>query len=51
MKLYHFINACWGLSDLEEQHLKVSRMNELNDPFEFKLFYSCQYPEKLDGTL
>ncbi len=50
MKLYHFINVCWGLLDLKNRHLKVSRMNELNDPFEFKLFYSS-CPERLDKTI
>ena len=53
MKLYYFIDACWGLSDLKAQHIKVSRMNELNDPFESKWVYlsNCQDRAKLDATI
>ena len=35
MKLYYFTNAEYGLSDLREKHLKIARINQLNDPFEF----------------
>ena len=34
MKLYHFLSKKWGLKALKWQRLKVSRYNELNDPFE-----------------
>ena len=35
MRLYHFIDTQWGLEDLGKKHLKIARINELNDPFEF----------------
>ena len=35
MRLYHFTNAEHGLSDLREKHLKIARIDQLNDPFEF----------------
>ena len=35
MRVYHFINEQYGLADLQEKHLKIARINELNDPFEF----------------
>jgi hypothetical protein len=34
MKLYHFINRKWGLAAIRDRQLKVSRLTELNDPFE-----------------
>jgi hypothetical protein len=35
MIVYHFLNAQYGLEDLRERRLKISRIMELNDPFEF----------------
>lgn len=35
MKVYHFLNREYGLKDLRERRLKISRIMELNDPFEF----------------
>lgn len=35
MRVYHFINEEFGLKVLREKRLKISRINELNDPFEF----------------
>ncbi len=35
MRLYHFINKHYGLKDLREKRLKIARIMELNDPFEF----------------
>lgn len=34
-RLYHFINKKWGLDDLKKRHLKIARIEQLNDPFEF----------------
>lgn len=38
MKIYKFINAHWGRVALHERRLKVSRVLELNDPFDFMCF-------------
>lgn len=35
MRLYHFMNAKYGLQAIRRQRLKIARINELNDPFEF----------------
>ena len=38
MRIYHFIDAKWGLDDIRQRRLKISRIGELNDPFEFLAF-------------
>ena len=35
MRLYHFLNANYGLLDIRHRRLKIARINELNDPYEF----------------
>ncbi|WP_419695437.1 DUF2971 domain-containing protein [Mesorhizobium muleiense] len=35
MRLYYFTSDKYGLSALEKRRLKIARLNELNDPFEF----------------
>lgn len=35
MRVFHFKNDKYGLRALEEGRLKISRIHELNDPFEF----------------
>jgi len=35
MLVYHFINAHFGLEALKQRRLKIARIMELNDPFEF----------------
>lgn len=35
MILYHFLNADYGLKGIKKRRLKISRIMELNDPFEF----------------
>jgi hypothetical protein len=34
MRVYHFTSAKYALEDIQLQRLKISRFNELNDPFE-----------------
>jgi hypothetical protein len=34
MRLYQFLRASHALDDLQRQRLKISRLHELNDPFE-----------------
>ncbi len=45
MELFHFVNAEYGLEDLRRRRLKVARINELNDPFEF-LGVNIRNPEQ-----
>jgi len=35
MRLYHFLNEQYGLENIRNRRLKIARINELNDPFEF----------------
>ena len=35
MLVYHFLNSYYGLKDIRERRLRISRLMELNDPFEF----------------
>lgn len=35
MRVFHFVNETFGLSDIAERRLKIARLHELNDPFEF----------------
>lgn len=35
MRLYHFTSQKYGLLALKQRRLKLARINELNDPFEF----------------
>lgn len=34
MRVYHFLPEAHALDDLRRRHLKVSRLNDMNDPFE-----------------
>lgn len=35
IRLYHLLNSEFGLDNLRRRRLKISRLHELNDPFEF----------------
>lgn len=35
MRVYHFVDSVHGINNLALKRLKVSRINSLNDPFEF----------------
>ena len=43
MKLYHFIQSNFGIEDIKRRRIRISRINDLNDPFEF-LAYSLEDP-------
>jgi hypothetical protein len=34
MRVYHFTSAKYAVEDIQNQRLKIARINELNDPFE-----------------
>lgn len=34
MRVYHFVNAEFGLDDIRRRRLKIATLNDLNDPFE-----------------
>jgi hypothetical protein len=35
MRVYHFTKAVHGLEAIRRRRLKIARISELNDPFEF----------------
>lgn len=35
MRVYHYLNECYGLSALKDRKLKIGRIRDFNDPFEF----------------
>jgi hypothetical protein len=35
MRVFHFVPAKHGLSDIRHRRLKIATLRELNDPFEF----------------
>jgi hypothetical protein len=35
MRVYHFTKAVHGLEDIRQRRIKIARISELNDPFEF----------------
>jgi hypothetical protein len=36
MRVYHFLPERWAIEDLVKKRLKVSLLDDLNDPFELK---------------
>lgn len=44
MRVYHFVSAKYGLENIRKKRLKIARINELNDPFEF---YGINLSDKL----
>jgi hypothetical protein len=34
IRVYHFLPAKYALDDIEKQRLKISEIDQLNDPFE-----------------
>jgi hypothetical protein len=60
MKIYHFLPEKWALEALNKQRLKVSKFNDLNDPFElmamsmedkFSRSFLSELKEKLNDKL
>lgn len=47
MRVYHFLNAEYGLAAIADRQIKVSRINLLNDPFEYLQFESENYAVRL----
>ena len=47
MRVYHFLNSEYGLAAIDDRQIKVSRINLLNDPFEYLQFESDNYAVRL----
>jgi hypothetical protein len=44
MLVYNFVNAKYGLENIEKRRLKISNLMALNDPFEF---LGCDLQDKV----
>jgi hypothetical protein len=40
MRVYHYLEAKWALDDLRRRRLKLSRIDDMNDPYEWKCVFS-----------
>lgn len=36
MRVYHYLEAKWALDDVARRRLKLSKIDDMNDPFEFR---------------
>jgi hypothetical protein len=36
MRVFHFVNRCFGLENLRRRRLKIAEIQDLNDPFELR---------------
>jgi len=52
MRVWHFVNAKYGLDDIRRRRLKIALISDLNDPFEFLAFElsSKNLRRALEGT-
>ena len=40
MRLYHYLEARWALDDIRRRRIKFSKIDEMNDPYEWKSVFS-----------
>jgi hypothetical protein len=40
MRRYHYLGATWALDDIRRRRLKASKIDDMNDPYEWKAVYS-----------
>lgn len=52
MRVYHYLEAKWALEDIRSGWLKLSKINDMNDPYEFESVCSDHKPSQwvLDMT-
>lgn len=53
MRVYHYLPAEWAIDDIKKRRLKISKFNDLNDPFEFLNgeMSNRDYQQALDETM
>jgi len=42
MRVYHYLPAEWGLDDIRRRRLKFSKIDDMNDPYEFRCVCSSE---------
>jgi hypothetical protein len=52
MRLYHYLESKWALDDIRRHRLKLSKIDDMNDPYEWKCVRSDHRPsqEALEKT-
>jgi hypothetical protein len=40
MRLYHYLESKWALDDIRRRRIKLSKIDDMNDPFELKCVFS-----------
>jgi hypothetical protein len=52
MRLYHYLETKWALDNIRRRRLKLSRIDDMNDPYEFACVRSSHQPSQaaLDET-
>lgn len=46
MRVYHYLEAKWALDDIARRRLKLSRIDDLNDPYELRCVHSVDPPSQ-----
>ena len=47
MRVYHYLEANWALDDIRRRRLKLSKIDDMNDPYEWKCVCSDDGPSQL----
>jgi hypothetical protein len=47
MLVYHYLEAPWALEDIRKQWLKLSKIDDMNDPYEWGCVYSDHEPSQV----
>lgn len=52
MRVYHYLETKWALDDMRRRRLKLSKIDDMNDPYEFECVRSNHAPSQwvLDNT-
>lgn len=48
MRLYHYLQAHWALDDIRRRRLKLSKLSDVNDSYEFACVYSADNDSQWD---
>jgi hypothetical protein len=44
MRVYHYLNVCWALENIRQRRLKLCKIDDTNDPYEWQCVRSCHPP-------
>jgi len=46
VRLYHYLETRWALDNIRRRRLKISKIDDMNDPFEFESVHSDHNPSQ-----